>query len=556
MASLIRAVVLVTLATSFCPAFVESIVRHYKFTVVKKNATRLCATKPIITVNGKFPGPTLYTREDDTVLVRVVNHVQDNVTIHWHGVRQLRTGWSDGPAYITQCPIQTGQSYLYNFTLTGQRGTLLWHAHINWQRATVHGAIVILPKRRIPYPFPKPQKEEIIILGEWWNSDVEAVINQAMKMGVAPNVSDVHTINGHPGPAPNCSSKGYTLHVESGKTYLLRIINAALNEELFFKIAGHNLTVVEVDASYVKPFKADTIFIAPGQTTNAILTADQSAGKYLIAVSPFMDTIVATDNLTATGTVHYQGTDALSPTALTTIPSRNATPVTNIFVDSLRSLNSKKYPANVPLTIDHSLLLTMGIGVNPCSTCQNGSRVVAAINNVTFVMPTTAILQAHYYNISGVYTADFPGNPAIPFNYTGTPPTNLQTQNGTKVYKVEFNSTVQVVLQGTSIIAPESHPTHLHGFNFFVVGKGVGNYDPKSDPKKFNLVDPVERNTMSVPTAGWTAIRFRADNPGVWFLHCHLEVHTTWGLKMGFLVENGKGPNQSILPPPSDLPKC
>lgn len=43
---------------------------------------------------------------------------------------------------------------------------------------------------------------------------------------------------------------------------------------------------------------------------------------------------------------------------------------------------------------------------------------------------------------------------------------------------------------------------------------------------------------------------------GVWFLHCHLEVHTTWGLKMAFLVQNGKGPNQSLLPPPKDLPKC
>lgn len=82
-----------------------------------------------------------------------------------HGVRQLRTGWSDGPAYITQCPIQTGQSYIYNFTLTGQRGTLWWHAHVNWQRATVHGAIVILPKLGVPYPFPKPHKEEIVILG-------------------------------------------------------------------------------------------------------------------------------------------------------------------------------------------------------------------------------------------------------------------------------------------------------------------------------------------------------------------------------------------------------
>lgn len=82
-----------------------------------------------------------------------------------HGVRQLRTGWSDGPAYITQCPIPTGQSYIYNFTLTGQRGTLLWHAHILWLRATLHGAIVILPKHGVPYPFPIPDYEEVIILG-------------------------------------------------------------------------------------------------------------------------------------------------------------------------------------------------------------------------------------------------------------------------------------------------------------------------------------------------------------------------------------------------------
>ena len=51
--------------------------------VVMKNATRLCSTKPIVTVNGNFPGPTIYAREDDTVLVKVVNHVKYNVSIHW-----------------------------------------------------------------------------------------------------------------------------------------------------------------------------------------------------------------------------------------------------------------------------------------------------------------------------------------------------------------------------------------------------------------------------------------------------------------------------------------
>jgi laccase len=538
------------------PALVESLVRHYNFSVVSKNTTKLCATKSIVTVNGQFPGPTLYAREDDTVIVRVTNHIKDNVTIHWHGVRQFLTGWSDGPAYVTQCPIQPEQSYIYNFTLTGQRGTALWHAHIYWLRATLHGAIVILPKRGIPYPFPKPDEEKIIIFAEWWKADVEAVINQATQTGLPPNVSDAHTINGYPGPVPGCSSQGYTLDVESGKAYLLRIVNAAVNDELFFKIAWHNLTIVEVDGSYVKPFQTDTIFISPGQTTNALLTANQGIGNYIITISPFMDAPIPLDNLTNYATLRYKGTPTNPPIILTSVPPLNATPVTNSFAASLRSLNSPQFPAKVPLTIDHSLLFTVGVGINPCATCVKGKQLVADINNVSFVMPTIGLLQAHYYNIPGVFTDDFPGKPPIPFNYTGTSPSNFQTTNGTRLYRLPYNATVQIVFQGTAVIFAESHPSHLHGYNFFVVGKGLGNFDPNKDPQKFNLVDPVERNTVAVPTAGWTAIRFRADNPGVWLLHCHLEVHTTWGLKMAFLVENGKGPNESLPPPPSDLPKC
>ncbi|GMN41357.1 hypothetical protein TIFTF001_010574 [Ficus carica] len=514
MKSCFGAIFLLLLAFLF-PASVDSLVRHYHFNVVYTDTTKLCSTKSIVTVNGRCPGPTLYAREDDTVVVRVTNHVDHNITIHWHGIRQLRTAWADGPAYVTQCPIQTGQNYVYNFTITGQRGTLLWHAHISWLRATVYGAIVILPKRGVPYPFPKPDKEKIIILGEWWKADVEAVVNQATQFGLPPNLSDAHTINGFPGPVLNCSSQGYTLDVKTGKTYLLRIINAALNDELFFKIAGHNLTVVETDAAYTKPFEIDTIFISPGQTTNVLLKANQPNGKYLIAITPFMDTpAIGYDNHSSFATLRYKNTPPNPKITLTKIPPQNDTPTTRSFIDSLRSLNSNQYPARVPLNLDHSLLFTISVGVNPCDTCIGRSKLVADINNVSFVLPSIALLQAHYYNIGGVFTDDFPGHPPFSFNYTGPSLRNFQTNNGTRLYRLGYNSSVQIVLQGTTVIAPENHPTHLHGFNFFVVGEGLGNFDPVEDPKWFNLVDPVERNTIGVPTAGWVAIRFRADNPG------------------------------------------
>jgi hypothetical protein len=45
--------------------------------------------------------------------------------------------------------------------------------------------------------------------------DVEAVVNQAAQSGFPPNVSDAHTINGHPGPVPGCSSQGTEMGISS-----------------------------------------------------------------------------------------------------------------------------------------------------------------------------------------------------------------------------------------------------------------------------------------------------------------------------------------------------
>ena len=36
-----------------------------------------------------------------------------------------------------------------------------------WLRATVYGAIVIMPKEGTPFPFPQPYSEANIVLGRW-----------------------------------------------------------------------------------------------------------------------------------------------------------------------------------------------------------------------------------------------------------------------------------------------------------------------------------------------------------------------------------------------------
>lgn len=318
------------------------------------------------------------------------------------------------------------------------------------------------------------------------------------------------------------------LKVKPGKTYLLRLINAALNDELFVSIANHNLTVVEADAVYTKPFKTNTLLITPGQTTNVLLKTKIHFpnATFLIAARPYATGPATFDNTTTTGILEYHRTPivrsrkAKLPLFKPSLPVFNDTNFAAKFNKKVRSLATTQFPAKVPQKIDRRFFFTVGLGLSSCpktQTCQgpNNTRVAAAVNNVSFVLPNVALLQAHFFNQSkGVYTTDFPNNPPFKFNYTGTPPSNIMVNTGTKVVVLPFNTSVELVMQDTSIIGAESHPLHLHGFNFFIVGQGNGNFDPKKDPARFNLVDPAERNTAGVPSGGWVAVRFLADNPG------------------------------------------
>jgi laccase len=107
---------------------------------------------------------------------------------------------------VTQCPVKPGGNYTYRFNVTAQEGTLWWHAHISFLRATVYGALVIRPQCGVKaYPFPKPHREETVILGEWWNANVYDLERMAYLTGISAMHADAYTINGKPGDFYNCS---------------------------------------------------------------------------------------------------------------------------------------------------------------------------------------------------------------------------------------------------------------------------------------------------------------------------------------------------------------
>ena len=92
----------------------------------------------------------------------------------------------------------------------------------------------------------------------------------------------------------------------------------------------------------------------------------------------------------------------------------------------------------------------------------------------------------------------------------------------------------------------EMHPWHLHGYSFFVVGMGDGVYDEGTDTAKYNLVNPIRRDTFTLLPNGWTAIRFRANNVGIWPLHCVIPPHLVMGMETLLVVS----PDKLESPPP------
>ncbi|KAG9082264.1 hypothetical protein FS749_006988, partial [Ceratobasidium sp. UAMH 11750] len=104
-------------------------------------------------VNGQTPGPHLEFDEGDEAHIRVINKGFEPTSLHWHGIEQKGTPWSDGVPGLTQYPIQVGEEFLYQFNIT-QHGFHWYHSHYKMQMDDgLKGTIFIRAKEGRPNPF-------------------------------------------------------------------------------------------------------------------------------------------------------------------------------------------------------------------------------------------------------------------------------------------------------------------------------------------------------------------------------------------------------------------
>ena len=225
------------------------------------------------TFNRQVPGPRIRLTEGDRVRINVKNNLPESTTVHWHGLILPNT--MDGPAEITQAPIEPGQSYTYEFT-TQQQGTYFYHTHdhVDRQQALgLYGALIIDPQTPVAST-PAYDMEYTIQLQEWLER--EGYTYPAMLMeGALPNF---FTLNGKAYPATD------TINMKVGQRVRLRFVGSNNNFVHPMHVHGGPFTIVETDGNPVAAtaqIQKDTVNVGPGERYDVIWEA-REPGKWLL----------------------------------------------------------------------------------------------------------------------------------------------------------------------------------------------------------------------------------------------------------------------------------
>ena len=213
--------------------------------------------------NGQFPGPTIYADWGDTIQVTVKNSLNDNGTsIHWHGIRQLKSNQMDGTNGITECPIAPGASKTYTFKAT-QHGSSWYHSHHSVQYSNgLVGGIVINGPATANYDIDLG----VYHLTDWLHEPAFAEYDIASHAPQPPTADSV-LVNGSSN-AFNAGKALSTVTLEPGKSHRLRLINSGINNWQHVGLDGHTLTVISADFTPVVPYQTQSVSLAVGELLN------------------------------------------------------------------------------------------------------------------------------------------------------------------------------------------------------------------------------------------------------------------------------------------------
>jgi len=261
------------------------------------------APKIAQTINGTLPGPLLRLREGDTVTLRVRNQLDQDASIHWHGL--ILPANMDGVPGLSYHGIRPGESYVYRFRLK-QHGTYWYHSHSGFQEQRgVYAPLVIEPRETDGVA---ADREHVVLLSDWTDESPERVFAKLKKQSNGYNfrqrtlgdffkdvhdngwkatmadrkawgemrmsASDLADVTGETytylmnGLAPAANWTGLFV---PGEKVRLRVINGSAMSYFDLRIPGLELTVVAADGQPVRPVTVDELRIAVAETYDIVV---------------------------------------------------------------------------------------------------------------------------------------------------------------------------------------------------------------------------------------------------------------------------------------------
>jgi CopA family copper-resistance protein len=263
-----------------------------------------------IGINGTVPAPLVRLKEGQTARLTVVNDLDEDSSIHWHGL--ILPFQMDGVPGVSFPGIKPRSKFVYEFPVV-QSGTYWYHSHSGLQEQLGHyGPIVIDPAGADPIGY---DREHVVVLSDHSQISPEAIFRKLKvnpghfnmqrqtlsgllagkdqplkeridwgKMRMDPtDVADVNgstytfLVNGH-GPRDN-----WTALFNPGERVRLRIVNASAMTIFNVRIPGLRMTVVQADGLNVVPTEIDEFQIAVAETYDVIVTPVEDRAYTLVA---------------------------------------------------------------------------------------------------------------------------------------------------------------------------------------------------------------------------------------------------------------------------------
>ena len=433
------------------------------------------------------------------------------------------------------------------------------------------------------------------------------------EVGPVPYYSGIINGKGRHVGVPYIKTRLSIFTVQAGETYRFRLVGAQGLYAYKFSIDGHKLTVVATDGYWIEPIEhVDYIIIHSGERYDFLLhTAStpprlnnywiraetleiattegeppfRSLGHVAEAILHYKQNGDSDDPDDNVPSKDYQRIKDASPPKQCTrgdpciavnCPFKNFHPSYNIICTNVQSLRL------LQPTPAHERPNAYAKDPEDCKDCRHfinfnfeGDSQTSAVNGRNFIFPSSPPQTQYEDFLANDIKCDLNSD------------CNPSTEECSCVHMIDIpqDETVQLVLTAIGAFH-NAHPIHLHGHSFHVVHVGYPEYNQetgfvrpghnndiycedvnckkencitrrctkprwRTEPTHFQIDSKtVRKDTVIVPAGGYVVINFLSDNPGYWFLHCHIEVHQLEGMAV-IVNETGK-----LCQPPSGMYKC